>query len=200
MPPTWIPGEGFIANAYLVGTILIDAGVLPSAIEPYRGEIETIVLTHCHYDHTAHVKEIAHMCNAGVAIHHLDAPGLAEDHLSLSLHFGARSPGIPAQRLLSEGEHIGPLTVLHTPGHTPGSICLYLEEENLLISGDTVFTDGGFGRFDFPGGDRVALAQSISRLDTLGVEGLYPGHGTPVHHEGRLHISAARQLLNSGYA
>jgi hydroxyacylglutathione hydrolase len=200
MPVTWIPGGGFVANAYLVDTILIDAGVLPSAIEPHRGEIDTIVLTHCHYDHTAYVREIAHMCNASIAIHHLDAPGLFEDHLSLSLHFGARSPGIAAQRFLSEGDRIGPLEVLHTPGHTPGSICLYLEEEDLLISGDTVFTDGGFGRFDFPGGDRVALSQSISRLDKLGIEGLYPGHGTPVRHEGRLHITAARQLLNSGYA
>jgi hydroxyacylglutathione hydrolase len=141
MPVTWIPGRGFLANSYLVSTILIDAGVLPSGIEPYRGAIDTIVLTHCHYDHTAYLREIAHICHAGVAIHHLDAPGLFEDHLSLALHFGARSPGIAAQRILSEGDRIGPLEVLHTPGHTPGSICLYLEEENLLISGDTVFTD-----------------------------------------------------------
>ena len=200
MPVTWIPGRGFLANSYLVGTILIDAGVLPSGIEPYRGAIDTIVLTHSHYDHTAYLREIAHICHAGVAIHQLDAPGLFEDHLSLALHFGARSPGIAAQRILSEGDRIGPLEVLHTPGHTPGSICLYLEEENLLISGDTVFTDGGFGRFDFPGGDRVALAQSIHRLDTLGIEGLYPGHGTPVHRDGRVHVAAACRLLNSGYA
>ncbi len=200
MPVTWIPGRGFFANSYLVGTILIDAGVLPSGIEPYRDVIDTIVLTHCHYDHTAYLREIAHICQAGVAIHQLDAPGLSEDHLSLALHFGARSPGIAADRILSEGDRIGPLKVLHTPGHTAGSICLYMEEENLLISGDTVFTDGGFGRFDFPGGDRVALAQSIQRLDTLGIEGLYPGHGTPVHREGRVHVAAARKLLNSGYA
>ncbi|HPH34719.1 MAG TPA: MBL fold metallo-hydrolase [Methanoregulaceae archaeon] len=200
MPVTWIPGRGFVANAYLVGTILIDAGVLPSAIHPFREEIETIVLTHCHYDHTAHVKEIAHLCNSEVAIHHLDAPGLLEDHLSLSLHFGARSPGIAAQRLLSEGDQVGPLKVIHTPGHTAGSICLFSEEEQFLISGDTVFCDGGFGRFDFPGGDKTALAHSIARLDTLAVEGLYPGHGTPVRTEGRLHISAALQLLKSGYA
>ncbi|HNY88381.1 MAG TPA: MBL fold metallo-hydrolase [Methanoregulaceae archaeon] len=200
MPVTWIPGRGFVANAYLFGNILIDAGVLPSAVDPYREEIDTIVLTHCHYDHTAHVKEIAHMCDAKVAIHPLDAPGLFEDHQSLSLHFGARSPGIAAQQLLSEGDRIGPLKVIHTPGHTQGSICLYSEEERFLISGDTVFTDGGFGRYDFPGGDRTALAQSIGKLASLPVEGLYPGHGTPVRYEGRLHISAALQLLKSGYA
>ncbi len=113
---------------------------------------------------------------------------------------GARSPGIAAQQLLSEGDRIGPLKVIHTPGHTQGSICLYSEEERFLISGDTVFTDGGFGRYDFPGGDRTALARSIGYLASLPVEGLYPGHGTPVHREGRLHISAALQLLKSGYA
>lgn len=200
MPVTWIPGRGFVANAYLVGDILIDAGVLPSAIDPFRKEIDTIVLTHCHYDHTAHVKEIAHMCHADIAIHPLDAPGLTEDHMSLSLHFGARSPGIAAQRFLSDGDNISTLKVIHTPGHTPGSICLFSEEENILISGDTVFTDGGFGRFDFPGGDRAALAQSIDRLAGLPVEGLYPGHGNPVHRNGRLHISAAGELLKSEYA
>ena len=199
MPVTLIPGRGFVANAYLVGNVLIDAGILPSAVDPYREEITTIVLTHCHFDHTAHVKEIAHMCNAGVAIHHLDAPGLVEDHLSLSLHFGARSPGIAAQQFLSEGDRIGPLKVIHTPGHTPGSICLFSEEEQFLISGDTVFADGGFGRFDFPGGDKIALAHSIAKLEALPVEGLYPGHGNPVRTEGRLHISAARELLKSGY-
>ncbi|HIH26977.1 MAG TPA: MBL fold metallo-hydrolase [Methanoregulaceae archaeon] len=199
MPVTWIPGRGYTANSYIAGTILIDAGVLPSAVEPYRGMIETIVLTHCHYDHTAHVAEIAQLCNAPVAIHSLDAPGLLEDHLSLSLHFGARSPGICAQRLLTEGDRIGPLRVLHTPGHTPGSISLYLEEEKILLSGDTVFTDGGFGRFDFPGGDRGALGQSIERLAALDVEGLYPGHGNPVEHDGKMHIAAARQLFRLGY-
>lgn len=199
MPVTWIPGRGYTANSIIAGTILIDAGVLPSAVEPYRGMIETIVLTHCHYDHTAHVAEIAQLCNAPVAIHSLDAPGLLEDHLSLSLHFGARSPGICAQRLLTEGDRIGPLRVLHTPGHTPGSISLYLEEEKILLSGDTVFTDGGFGRFDFPGGDRGALGQSIERLAALDVEGLYPGHGNPVEHDGKMHIAAARQLFRLGY-
>ncbi len=199
MPVTWIPGRGYFGNAYLVGSVLIDAGVLPSAIEPYRETIDIIVLTHCHFDHTAYTREIAHLCSASVAIHPLDAPGLTQEGSSLSLHFGSHPPGIPPDLLISEGDRVGSLTVLHTPGHTPGSICLYLEEEHVLISGDTVFTDGGFGRYDFPGGDRMALARSIGRLATLDVDGLYPGHGTPVHHSGRRHIEAALQLLKAGY-
>jgi len=199
MPVTWIPGRGYFGNAYLVGSVLIDAGVLPSVIEPYHENIDTIILTHCHFDHTAYTKEIAHLCSACIAIHPLDAPGLTEDVKSLSLHFGSRSPGIPPDRLLMDGDRVGPLTVLHTPGHTPGSISLYLEEERALISGDTVFTDGGFGRFDFPGGDRIALTRSIERLASLDVAGLYPGHGAPVQHGGRRHIEAAMQLLRAGY-
>jgi glyoxylase-like metal-dependent hydrolase (beta-lactamase superfamily II) len=199
MPVTWIPGRGYFGNAYLIGNVLVDAGVLPSAIEPHRDEIDTIVLTHSHFDHTAYVKEIAHICNASVYIHSLDAPGLTEDHFSLSLHFGARSPGILPDYLLGDGDLVGPLTVIHTPGHTPGSICLYHRDERALISGDTVFTDGGFGRFDFPGGDRISLVRSIERLVPLVIEGLYPGHGSPVEQNGRRHIEAARQLLRMSY-
>src|SRR5208337_3968812 len=62
MKVRWIPEQGALANSYIFGTILVDAGVFPMAIQPFRDEIDTIVLTHCHFDHTAHVKEISHMC------------------------------------------------------------------------------------------------------------------------------------------
>ena len=93
MQVRWIPEQSAFANSYIYGTILVDAGLPPMAIKPYKDGIDTIVLTHCHFDHTARVKEIAHMCNAKVAIHKNDARGLFDDTQSLSLHFGARSPG-----------------------------------------------------------------------------------------------------------
>jgi hydroxyacylglutathione hydrolase len=199
MPVRGIPGQGYLGNAYIVENVLIDAGILPHQIEPYRDEIETIVLTHCHFDHTAHLKEIAHLCDAEVAIHAADAQGLTEERFSLSLHFGSRSPGIRPDRYLEEADLVGPLRVLHTPGHTPGSICLYLEGEEALISGDTVFSDGGFGRYDFPGGDRGNLERSLDRLAALRVEGLFPGHGPSVQKDGHLHIVAACEFLKRGY-
>ena len=199
MPVRWIPGGGFLGNSYLSGNVLVDAAVLPGAVAQYRDEIDIIVLTHCHYDHIAHVKEIAHMCNAPICIHRLDGPGLRDDSRSLSINFGARSPGIVPDRLLEEGEMVGHLRVLHTPGHTPGSICLYNENEAALISGDTVFCGGGFGRFDFPGGDRTQLALSLERLAALEVEGLYPGHGSPVETGGSRHIAGARELIRLSY-
>jgi hydroxyacylglutathione hydrolase len=199
MQVRWIPEQSGYANSYIFGTILVDAGVMPMAIRPYKDEIDTIVLTHCHFDHTARVKEIAHMCKAKVAIHRNDARGLVDDTWSLSMHFGARPPGIIPDTVLDEGNTIGELKVLHTPGHTPGSICLFSERDLVLISGDTVFTDGCFGRYDFPGGSRNELARSLDRLSLLDIEGLYPGHGEPVEHGGSRHIAAARGLMKSGY-
>jgi hydroxyacylglutathione hydrolase len=199
MPVRWIPGSSFFGNSYLVGNVLVDAAVLPTAIEPFRNSIRTIVLTHCHFDHIAYVNEIAHMCNAEVCIHHLDAHGLSDDAQSLSMNFGTRSPGRVPDRILEDGDMVGDLHVIHTPGHTPGSICLYKEDEKALMSGDTVFTDGGFGRFDFPGGSRIELARSIELLTSLDVDGLYPGHGSPVKHGGRRHIEGARALLKMSY-
>ncbi|MGA2698063.1 MAG: MBL fold metallo-hydrolase [Methanoregula sp.] len=199
MKVRWIPEQGALANSYIFGTVLVDAGVFPMAIQPYKDEIDTIVLSHCHFDHTAHVKEIAHMCRAKIAIHRDDAGGLIDDGKSLSMQFGARSPGIVPDIVLSDGDTIGGLTVIHTPGHTPGCICLFSAPDKVLISGDTVFTDGAFGRYDFPGGSRQALAKSLEQLVPLDVEGLYPGHGEPVDSGGKRHIAAANQLMKGGY-
>ena len=199
MQVRWIPEQGALANSYIFGTVLVDAGVFPMAIQPYKDEIDTIVLSHCHFDHTAHVKEIALMCRAKIAIHRDDAGGLIDDGKSLSMQFGARSPGVVPDIVLSDGDTIGGLTVIHTPGHTPGSCCFYSAPDKVLISGDTVFTDGAFGRYDFPGGSRQALERSLDRLAPLDVEGLYPGHGEPVDRGGKRHIAAAQQLMKGGY-
>ncbi|RZN55383.1 MAG: hypothetical protein DSO09_04325 [Candidatus Methanomethylicota archaeon] len=72
------------------------------------------------------------------------------------------------------------LEVLKTPGHTPGSTCFYSESEALLISGDTVFSDGCFGRTDLPGGNSVAIKNSLRILSSLNIEVLFPGHGNYV--------------------
>lgn len=199
MPVRWISGGGYLGNSYISGNVLIDAAVRPDVVAPYRDEIDVIALTHCHYDHIAYAKEIAYLCNATICIHDLDAAGLQDDSINLSSHFGARSPGIVPDRLLQEGDMVKHLRILHTPGHTPGSICLYDEDEASLISGDTVFCGGGFGRFDFFGGSRTQLAHSLERLASMDIEGLYPGHGTPVETGGARHIASARELMRLSY-
>jgi glyoxylase-like metal-dependent hydrolase (beta-lactamase superfamily II) len=191
MPVTWIPGSGFWANSYLVGSILVDAGVLPMQVAPYRDRIGEIVLTHCHYDHTAYIAEIRAMTGGKVSVHRLDAPNLGNDLLSSAMLFGEKAPPVAVDRLLDDGERVGDLTVIHTPGHTPGSICLFHEGAEVLISGDTVFTHGSFGRYDLPGGNLPALRTSLEKLSRFTVRGIFPGHGEPVREGGDRHIAAA---------
>jgi glyoxylase-like metal-dependent hydrolase (beta-lactamase superfamily II) len=96
--------------------------------------------------------------------------------------FGEKLEPISVARELQEGDKIelGELTlkVLHTPGHTAGSICLY-EPQQRLFSGDTIFSDG-VGRTDLPTGDVTALHNSIEGLLKLDVQNIYPGHGPHV--------------------
>jgi len=199
MEVIWIPGQGMYSNSYIIGNILVDAGVFPMAIEKYAREIDTIVLTHSHFDHIARLKDIVALCRARIYIHELDAEGLSNGVENLSHLFGERYEPITPDETLSDGDRIGKLEVIHTPGHTPGSICLFGRNDKILVSGDTVFSDGGFGRYDFPGGDRTALQSSITSLAELDIEGLYPGHGSPVESGGNAHIRAALKIISMDY-
>jgi len=175
------------ANAYLIDAerpVLVDVGapnmfdLLTEFMNPT--DLEYIVLTHCHYDHTFGTAQLAERTGASVAIHEEDAKLLGEDWATASDMFGVRAPSVEPDILLKGGESLDlgdvSLRVIHTPGHTPGSICLYGEDVRLLFSGDTVFAAGGIGRTDL-GGDAHALVDSIKLLTTLDVGILYPGHG-----------------------
>ncbi|MCZ7385109.1 MAG: MBL fold metallo-hydrolase [Candidatus Methanoperedens sp.] len=175
------------ANAYLVdGTILIDAGMdgelIISELRKYiRPEnLETIILTHCHYDHSGGAGIVAKVTGARIAIHKDDAPLLQNARASASELFGMKAPGVFPDILLKGGELIGGLRVIHTPGHTPGGICLYDAGSKSLFSGDTVFQDGSFGRTDLYGGNASKLIESIKKLTQLDVSVMYPGHGDVV--------------------
>ncbi|MCL0056482.1 MBL fold metallo-hydrolase, partial [Dehalococcoidia bacterium] len=78
---------------------------------------------------------------------------------------------------LGRGDEKLNLQIIHTPGHSPGSICIYSPENKVLITGDVVF-NGSVGRTDLPGGDSRTLKQSIEKLSELDVEYLLPGHST----------------------
>jgi hydroxyacylglutathione hydrolase len=163
---------GFMDNfCYIVGcektrkALVIDPGhdvdQIVSATEKQGLEIETIVNTHAHGDHTAGNAELKSLTGAKIIIHALDASGY------------------PTADVLLKDENtlqLGGITfdVIHTPGHTPGGICLHAQGN--LFTGDTLFV-GDSGRTDLPGGDRPTLGKSIRRLmqlpdDTV----IWPGH------------------------
>jgi hydroxyacylglutathione hydrolase len=144
-------------------------------------EIRLIVNTHGHSDHIEALAGVKQMAAAEVAIHRLDAPMLGDAMLSGAATWGFSHDPVGADRLLEEGDVITlagselRLAVLHTPGHTPGSICLL--GERALFSGDCLFA-GGIGRVDLPGGDERAMMRSLGRLAGLDPAlTVYPGHG-----------------------
>jgi len=164
------------ANAYVArGTVLVDAGVTPMAIEAHRNTITHIILTHCHFDHIAYLPALQKMTGAKICIHEADAEGLIHDNLSLAMHFGEHSPGIIPDIILHGGEIIEGYEIIHTPGHTPGSICLY--HNGMVFTGDTLFV-GGVGRTDLGGGSLQQLVSSIrNKLFVLPDDTIVaPGH------------------------
>ena len=146
--------------------------------------VTAIVHTHAHIDHIGGAAELARHTGAPAYLHQHDAPLYA--HLDLQAQFlGIQSPTqgycqVPTLALEDgDGIAIGDATlqVLHTPGHTPGSVCFYLPELELCWTGDTLFC-GAVGRTDLWGGDSQALVRSVRRLYSLkGDLLLVPGHG-----------------------
>lgn len=86
--------------------------------------------------------------------------------------------------------------ILHTPGHSPSSICYYEEQKKILIPGDLIFTGGSFGRYDFPGGSLNKLKDSIRRINELDVTYLLPGH-MGISNQGNQAISASFKMIQT---
>jgi glyoxylase-like metal-dependent hydrolase (beta-lactamase superfamily II) len=204
MKPIRIVTPPLAANCYLLideRKALIDVGgdfqFILNAVKRYMDprELDYVILTHSHYDHAAaagHFKGIA-----SIVIHEkeyslMKAQGFA------SFMFGVKFKEFEPDISLKGGEKINlgsiELEVIHTPGHSPGSICLYEAERKWLFSGDTVFAYGSFGRVDLPGGSARELIESIEKLSELEVRNLYPGHEDVVEGNASEHIKKSLRI------
>jgi hydroxyacylglutathione hydrolase len=209
-----IPGKDYDSNVYVViGKIptIIDAGtgfhtqmILETIKKQVKlNQIQQILLTHEHYDHVGGVQDIVQASNGNARIFAYKdiVPKLKEGKSTFAEMLGGIMPKLKVDIPLSSGEQLTlgdhSFEVLVTPGHSIGSLCFYSKKRQVLFSGDTIFADGGFGRYDFPGGDFNTLLKSIESLAALEVKSLYPGHGPIVEQHGKDHVLKALSSIRS---
>ncbi|MGB4592410.1 MAG: MBL fold metallo-hydrolase [Coriobacteriia bacterium] len=141
--------------------------------------VASVVLTHGHFDHLGAARAVVEATAAPLLVHEADAASITSAERNGGAVFGFLDTAPPATGTLADGDTIVAgdlrLNVLHTPGHTPGCICLI--GDGHLFSGDTLFA-GSVGRTDFLGGDARAIRDSVARLSGLPDETrVHPGHG-----------------------
>ncbi|MGN0995311.1 MAG: MBL fold metallo-hydrolase [Candidatus Ventricola sp.] len=181
-----VTGGPLEVNTYVVGVpggdgcLLIDPGAEEARVrEAVAGRrVEAVLLTHGHFDHMLHAQPWLDE-GARLYIHAQDEPALRSPALNLSGVINMQLVLPHADVLLGEGDTVEAagvrLSVLHTPGHTPGGVCFACG--NVLFSGDTLFYRS-YGRIDLPGGDGEQMLCSLDRLTHLPPETeVYPGHG-----------------------
>ncbi len=177
----------FLYTAGAEEVIVIDPGdtgkLLFDKLSEKGFKVGAILLTHGHFDHIYGVAALKKLSGAKVYAGEFEQELLENEELNLSDYFG-RPTRVEADVYLRDGEVLTlcgvTFKVIHTPGHTGGSICFYIESEGFLIDGDTLFYES-VGRTDFPSGNSRVLINSIKeKLFALPAETkVYPGHGEP---------------------
>lgn len=178
-------------NCYIVyegeHAIIIDPGAEPNKILDFLTQknlkVEAILLTHAHFDHIGALEEVRNHTGAKVYLHEQELSWLSDPQLNGSQKLiGNEIVAHDADAVLTSGEMelaTFSFTVLHTPGHSPGSVSFLFEKDQFIISGDVLFYQG-IGRTDLPGGNLDVLISTIQeKLYRIGDHyTVYPGHGS----------------------
>ncbi len=174
----YVLGDPVSREAIAVDTAIPSLDFVRAELAARSWTLKLIVSTHGHWDHVGDNAAVAEHTRAPIAVHPLDR-GRLERPEPLFAPFEI-PPSVPAVELAEGGVvRFGAieLTVLHTPGHTEGSVCLWSADDGILLAGDTLFA-GGWGRVDLPGGSAERMVESIARLATFPDRvGVLPGHG-----------------------
>lgn len=204
------PSGPFATNAYVVYCERSKkAGVIDPAPESAESllhflnknklNLDKVILTHSHWDHFGDLKKVLNEKSAPVYIHEADKQNLIEpgsDGLPLFVPISKVQPN----HFIKEGDEldIGEIhfKVMHTPGHSPGGVCLYSKESNVLFSGDTLFK-GSIGNLSFPTAEPDKMWESLERLATLpGETRVYPGHGEMTAIQDESWLKNAKHIFN----
>jgi glyoxylase-like metal-dependent hydrolase (beta-lactamase superfamily II) len=208
-----IYGLDYDSNVYVIDgkkPTIIDTGTglhqkyledkIKEIIDPLK--ISQIVLTHEHFDHTGGIKNFYDLSNenAKIVAHRIAAKKIESGKSDFARMLGSKMQNMPVDFKLSNNDKIlfgdSEFEVIYTPGHTPGCVCFYEKKSKSLISGDTIFAYGSFGRYDFPEGDEHELKKSIEKVSKFDVENLYPGHESIVEGEANKHIKKSLENIN----
>ena len=179
-----------------------DVDRIEEMINILNGKLKYIYLTHCHGDHIAGVTELKNKCGGKILIHRFDSEGLNDININLLWYVGLPEIELEADSRIDDGDllHLGEieLRVIHTPGHTKGGTSLYIEKENCIFTGDTLFR-GTWGRTDAPTGNLEEIMDSIiNKLLVLPDDTIcYPGHGksTMIKDEKPIYLELKPKLI-----
>ena len=174
----YVLGDEASGEAIAIDTAIPCVGWVTSTLAERGWRLKLIVSTHRHWDHIGDNAPLSGATGAHIAAHTLDRHGL--EHPSALMAPFPIPPSVPAVDL-AEGSRIKfgqiDLEVLHTPGHTEGSVCLLAAGERLMFTGDTLFA-GSWGRTDLPGGSDEEMVASLTRLSAMAPDlKVLPGHG-----------------------
>ena len=219
-----IPGIHLIPSArwsrvYLIAgetLTLVDSGLpLPTggildyirSIGRRPNELKHILVTHSHPDHVGGTLSLVRKTGAAIVAHRHETKPDGDNNLRLGYTGILASTPVPiplltptrVDTLVEDGDTLslhGGVRVIHTPGHTRGSVCFLLEESKTLFTGDTIFSDGArlSRSAPFPGYDRDSYIRSLNRLSEFEFESVFGGHGSPLLHDGG---NVLRQLLRT---